>query len=157
LRYKRPSWPKVAVAGLTVLPALLGLVGSCYWLGSHLEEYLARKVFETEAVLMLGVDAANTQLDEAASLKGRWWNPKEWLFYSFVSYSAEKFGRPAVAETSNGISVFYSVLRSLYRFLQYLSAIGFSWVIVRTILFAACRSYLYGGGAFMFNLPATRS
>jgi hypothetical protein len=155
LRYKRPYWPKVALAALFVLPVLLILVGCGYWLGNQLEQYLARKVFETEAVLMLGVDAANAKLDEAASLKGNWWDPKEWFFYSFVRHSAESFGRPAVAETSKGISFFYSLLRTLYRFLQYLSAIGISWLLMRTTLFAVCRSFLYGGGAFMFKLPAT--
>jgi len=155
LRYKRPSWPKVGLGFLAVLPALLVLIGVCYSLGNQLEQYLARKVFETEAVLMLGVDAANQELDEMMGLKGSWWDPWEWLFYSSVRHFADNYGRPAVARTASGISLSYAALRSVYRVLQYLSALGFAVILLRATLFAACRSFLYGGGAFMFTLPAT--
>jgi hypothetical protein len=155
LEIKRPSWSKVAVAAVTVLPILLGTVGGCYWLGNRIEQFLARKIFQTEVVLMKGVDQVDAKVDELTKVKGRWWDPREWFFYSFVRHYAQRYGQPAVAETATGITLFYGGLRSLYRALQYVSVVGLSWVLVQTFLFAACRSFLYGGGAFMFHLPAT--
>lgn len=155
LRLKRPSWPKVAAGVATLLPIFLGAVFVCCTLGNAIESYLAQKVFETEAILEQGVDAGSSVVEQASQLRGRWWDPREWLFWCFVRHGAREYGRPAIAAASLGVRASYSFAKSVYRVLQYLSVLSLCWIVVRSLLFLVCRSFLYGGGAFMFHLPTT--
>jgi hypothetical protein len=153
LRFKRPSWPKVATAVVVLLPVFLVTVVGCYLLGDLIEKTLAQKVFETEVILTQGVDAGNALVEGAAEIRGRWWDPREWLFWCFVRQGAKEYGRPAIAAASLGVHAGYSFARSAYRIMQFASALSLCWIVMRTLLFVVCRSFLYGGGAFMFHLP----
>lgn len=155
--FKQPSWPRVALATVSVLPLMLAMAGTFFWLGQIVDNFLERRVLETEIILIQGVDAVSKKVDEAAAKKGNWWDPREWFFYSFVRKAATEYGQPGMDKAREWILWSYSALRTVYRLLEYLSVLSVCWVVTRTTIFVLCRAFLYGRGSFMFHLPVMQA